>query len=180
MNPTLKAKLEILVTAFGGGVTTYLTTHLGEGVPTTLAQWEAFAIGAIGAGAAAAYHRYQSAPQDLAALKAAAAKVAAAAILLLALGGTARALSGCATIEGWFGSHPQTAPDLAKLVQCAETELTKDASSGESDVQIGIDLAGACGLDVGQVIADALANTADAGALSKAAVLRAARAAGRK
>jgi hypothetical protein len=83
------------------------------------------------------------------------------------------AASGCA----WFGAHPAVAPDLAKTLACAETELAKDAAAGETDVQIGIDLGVTCGPDVAQVVADALANTADAGALSKAAVLRAARAA---
>jgi hypothetical protein len=95
MDPNLRAKIEIALTAAAGGVTTFLATHLSSGVPSTEAQWEAFAIGAVGAGVTAAYHRFQTAPSDVAAVKAFATKAAAVGALLLGLTLPAVATSSC-------------------------------------------------------------------------------------
>jgi hypothetical protein len=81
-------------------------------------------------------------------------------------------LSACA----WLQAHPAVASDAQKAEECVETELTKDAAAGDTDITIGVDLGVTCGPLAIQVLEDALANTADAGAGTKAAIVRAARA----
>jgi hypothetical protein len=54
--------LSVIVTTFAGGAGGYLTGHLGTGLPSGAAQWEAVAIGAAMAGLAAVVHLYQTPP----------------------------------------------------------------------------------------------------------------------
>ncbi len=173
MNPTRKANLEIAATTFLGGVVMFVTTHFGADAPSSAAQWESFAGGAFTAGVAALYHRYQTAPADLAVLKAAAAKVAGPALILLGLGGLGVTQSGCAS---WFQSHPAVVSDLQKTEECVEGELVKDEAAGDTPLTIGIDLGVTCGADAAAVVEAALAQVAPtASAKSKAHVLLAAK-----
>lgn len=75
-----KNLITTLGSSFLGGVASFAATHMASGPPTTVAQGEAFAIGAALTGLVAAIHLYETSPTDkpaLAALKDAQAVVSA-------------------------------------------------------------------------------------------------------
>jgi hypothetical protein len=131
LDPNLKAKLELVASIFMGGAVGYLTTHIGDGIPTTSTQWEAFGIGAATMGLNAVYHRFQTAPADVAAVKAMAARMAATVTMLVCLVGLGVVASGCALFQSVEKNPVVAATTLVQVLNDADGVATAAFNAAE-------------------------------------------------
>jgi uncharacterized membrane protein len=145
---TLRHWLSVAAAAALTGAWSYVSTHLGDGIPSSSQQWTALVVGALVGALGAIVHLYQSSPPDLSKIRALQA-AARAAVVLLALWLFGASITAC----------PQAVGAVVPALDCG-VAIVEDAVSGMSVLEIAAKENARCGADAMAII-DVLLSSRD-------------------